>query len=245
MGDEEAIYSFCDGKVKERMRDHIRRALFAFNVNSRIVRYGNSIDPKFFEKLKLAIIFHDFGKLIIKKINSEGVCTFPGHETVSGFAVYEYMRVMKYNDIDSYQVALAVMLHHHPMNLEKRLEVVKNEFRNRQIRKEHFYKFFNEMEGVIDNNMKLSRDQIDKIFNGSDNVSVGKAVNDAVQIFKEGWMKVWMMNGRKEKRVLLLLIQGLVASDYFSAKERGGVTGFNKVVEEFVNINNNFTLSPH
>ncbi|NON62108.1 hypothetical protein [Acidianus sp. RZ1] len=50
MGEGEAIYSFCDAKVKERMRNHIRRALYTFNVDSRIVRYGNSIDPKFYEK---------------------------------------------------------------------------------------------------------------------------------------------------------------------------------------------------
>ncbi|NON62107.1 hypothetical protein, partial [Acidianus sp. RZ1] len=177
------------------------------------------------KKLKMAIIFHDFGKLIIKRIDRNGVCTFPGHETASGFGVYEYMRVMRYNDIDRYQVALAVMLHHHPMNLEKRLEFVKSEFGNRRIGKEHFHKFFGEMEGVIDNNMKMTEEQIDKVFKDGGTVSVSDAVYLAVQIFREGWIKVWMNSGKKERRVLLLLIQGVVASDYFSAREREGGTG--------------------
>ncbi|WP_048100745.1 hypothetical protein [Candidatus Acidianus copahuensis] len=228
------IYSFCNKNVKERMRDHIKRALDTFNVNSRIVKYGNSLEPKFFEKLEIAIIFHDFGKIIIRSVR-DGNCTFPGHEIVSGWGVYRYMTLRGYKDIDRYQVTLGIMLHHHPMDIEKRVKIVRNNFGQKQVTQNNFNDFFNEIEGVIDNNVELPREQVIKA-----GEKVTEVINQSIQIFNEGWKKIWMSSGKKEKKVFLLLLQGLVASDYNSAKERGSATGFNKVIEDFVNLNNGF-----
>jgi CRISPR-associated endonuclease Cas3-HD len=237
------IYSFYDPnkKLSERLRDHVITALQTFNTNSKFIKIGQKLNPNFYKILKYAIIFHDFGKVPFNQyyFNPSKELHFNGHEIISCWAANKYLRKIEdrefmagedVNILDRQITLLAILLHHHPMNIKDRAEKLKK-LPNMQINTQTFQLFYQELDNIIE-----------KIL-----IEENKNTNEIVEeimsrhgLLQELWKEIWMNSSSKVKKVFLLVMQGLIAADYNSAsKERGrGTSEFAKTIQEFLKLYN-------
>jgi len=216
------LYSFYDPPIKERFRDHISLALSNVNPGSRLVEYSKKLNADFDKILRLSIIFHDFGKVVFNQFEfKEGrKLTFPGHEVISCWAVYHLNENFTKEIVDRKIIALSVLMHHHPMGIKDRISFLKKS--NMEVNDETFELFFKELEGIYNGNVKIG------------SVKVSQIAWETERIYRELWKDVWMNSSVETRKVFLLNIQGLVASDYTSAnKLRGGDKGFINVIRKF------------
>ncbi|BBG24974.1 CRISPR-associated endonuclease Cas3-HD [Sulfuracidifex tepidarius] len=219
------IYSFYDPPVEERLKDHINLALSNINAEGRLIRQGMKLTDDFLKILRLSIIFHDFGKVVFNQhAFREGKrLTFPGHEVISCWAVYRHFNVGQYlkDEITGRKlIALSVLMHHHPMELRERINILKkNEM---EVDEETFNLFWEELNDIYIDNVRLNR------------VNVSEIAWETQRIYVELWKEIWMNSSPKIRKIFLLNLQGLVACDYTSAnKLRGGDKGFINVIRKF------------
>lgn len=219
------IYSFYDPPVEERLSDHVNLALSNVNAKGRLVRQGVKLTEDFLEILRLSIIFHDFGKVVFNQyaFRRNKRLTFPGHEVISCWAVYKHFNVdyrLRDKVMGRKLIALSVLMHHHPMGLRERINILKkNEM---EVNEETFSLFLEELNGIYIDNVRMKSAKVSEI------------AWETERVYVELWRDIWMNSSPKIKKIFLLNLQGLVACDYTSAnKLRGGDKGFINVIKKF------------
>ncbi|MEM0083868.1 MAG: HD domain-containing protein [Candidatus Methanomethylicia archaeon] len=231
------VYSFYypEKGVMERLRDHILTALETFNVNSKLVKFGEKLNKNFYKILRYSIIFHDFGKIPFNQytFNPNKRLDFSGHEIISCYATDIYLTKILEKDSDFTNeckkiILLAILLHHHPMKLKERLQRL-SRTNNMMINSETFKIFYQEIDGIKD--MQFIPIQISKSIN-----EMVAEVDGRWGLMRELWREIWMNSDSKVKKTFLLTMQGLISADYNSAiKLRGnGEKDFAKTIHLFL-----------
>jgi len=223
------IYSFYriekGEKIVERLKDHILLALEAIEDESRLLRFGRSLNKNFLDVLKYSIIFHDFGKIFHNKYDfkENKSLSFDGHEIISCWGANEYLK-KKQEEIGSIErkiIVLSILLHHHPMNIKEKIERLKKRYE--KVDGTFFSLFYEELGQIIE------RKEI------SVSKSASEISGEVQGLLKELWTNIWMNSNSNIRKTLLLNIQALIAADYYSAsKKRGDKTDFKDVVDTFI-----------
>ncbi|MEM4591987.1 MAG: CRISPR-associated endonuclease Cas3'' [Sulfolobales archaeon] len=236
---EKPIYSFYDGSSRsERLRCHVELALQVFDDRSRLVRYGVGLKKSFHKLLEYAIILHDFGKVPFNqkfyesREKKSSKLSFEGHEIISAWFADKFLKRAEddriIEDGDRSFVFLAILLHHHPMDLRSRAD--KLEKMDMRLNKETIELFYDELDGIIQPKYEILRDK--------EEVSVRDIVGQVLGergILHSTWSTLWMNGDPLTRRVFLALIQGLIAADYSSAgTTRGGVSEFSTVIQLYL-----------
>ena len=229
------VYSFYEYPKVERLRDHVERALETFDENSRLVRLGRRLRKRFYEALRYAIILHDFGKIPFNQVNRVPLqqgrikrLSFEGHEALSAWFAAKYLERAVSGGIidpdDRRLAVLAILLHHHPMGTERRMD---NLAENICIDKSTIELFYKELEGIIDPEYPVSLE----------GPKCGPSiVTEVYGMYGDYWGRVWINGGPDIKKAFLLLVNGLIAADYCSASlTRGaGVSEFARTIRVFL-----------
>ncbi len=237
------VYSFyeADNNVlkTERLRTHVEYALKILDENSRLIRYGCHLRNSFYSLLKYAIILHDFGKVPFNQVAfqvSQDVrrLSFEGHEVLSAWFADKYLNKVVNDSIiephDKRLIVLAVLLHHHPMNARIRAQkLLRN--RNIYVDEETINAFYEELKGII------TAYQVDLKSRVCAPEIFTDVYNSYGGLFPRYWGASWMNASPTDRKVFLLLIQGLIAADYGSARlTRGeGSSEFAKTIQVFLN----------
>jgi len=245
------VYSYYDGEVRERLRDHVSLAIGALHSGSRLERVGQSLFPQFRRAFEVSVLFHDFGK-VFYNLNSDGngKLSFPGHEVISAWAVDKFLGELRdippFGDVISpleiNVVVLAVMLHHHAMDLKKRLDSIdslkRSPLASREVDGRVWDAFFEEIDGDMDgrvaadglvldlgsfmrqhfgmdsSTLKALREKL-----SAEKFTLHEVAEESKELFKECKMKIWDDSDGLPRRILLILSQALVAADYISAEQ--------------------------
>ncbi len=228
------VYSFysIEKNVKERLRDHVILLMKSITKESRLVRFGESFNKKFYKIINYSFIFHDFGKVLYNQyfFNKDRDLSFSGHEVISCWGANEYLKGLvekeEITGIDRSIILLTILLHHHPMSLEERVVRLRGRFENIKINTETFDLFYEELKGMIE------REPV----NVNKDVSViSQEVCGREGLLKDLWIKVWMNSNPNIRKTFLLAIQALVSADYYSAhKIRGEESKFMDNVNTFI-----------
>jgi CRISPR/Cas system-associated endonuclease Cas3-HD len=229
------IYSFYSVKEnkKERLRDHIALALDVIKrgENSKLIRIGKSLNKNFYKLLEYSAVFHDFGKVIHNQycfdINRD--LSFDGHEIISCWGANEYFQRLvdeeEIKGIDREIMDLAILLHHHPMNLKERYERLRMR-REMKVDSMTFNLFYEELGEIV------KRESINVT---KDVGEVCEEVYGRGGLLGELWREIWMNANSEIRKTFLLVTQALVAADNYSAyKIRGGDSKFINVVNMFI-----------
>ncbi len=186
--------------------------------------------------MKLAIIFHDTGKVFFQIKKGYGYMSFRGHEYFSTYIFDVFARRLIKSEIENYEALselrkicnFSIFFHHHAMNIRMR-------------------------EPEAGSNIKAGLKLLDVLYSEVKRFledKEKKALKAALEEVKEkgtanltGYVKgeivreVWRnaMDSSKLKRLCYLNLLVLIAADYSSAAlNRGGnKTPFGRVVEEF------------
>lgn len=231
------LYSFYDPEkgIIEILRDHILTALTTFNVNSKLVKVGQTLNENFYKILNYSIIFHDFGKILFNQYmyNPNKRLDFSGHEIISCYATNMYLtKIFERGDsltnLDKKIVLLAILFHHHPMKIKERLQKLER-IGNMTINAETFQAFYQQLNGITDIppvSIKISKNVIEIV----------TEMRGRGGLVKELWREVWMNPDGKIKKTFLLVIQGLISADYASALKwrKNGMSEFAKTVQLFL-----------
>lgn len=234
-----SFYQVVDGSLKvERLRTHVEYALTSFNKNSRLVRYGSRLRKTFYELLKYAIILHDFGKVAFNQAWPQGKScrglSFEGHEVLSAWFADKYLSLATNDSIinpdDQCLAVLVILLHHHPMDVKKRKEMLSKR-KDIVVNEETINAFYEELKGIINPVYQIS---LKKSLYASD---IAEEVLGFYGLYRRCWADVWMNGNPTDRKAFLLLAQGLIVADYRSASQtRGeGISEFAKAVQVFLN----------
>jgi CRISPR-associated endonuclease Cas3-HD len=121
------ILSYAKGNVREELKVHTREMLRTLNssANSRAFRFVSNLGTDlhcFSDAVRLAVIFHDFGKIFYQDSWSrDGYLYFTGHEQISATFLKEFLRILRDSDGTAlliklkYPMLFAVLYHHHAM----------------------------------------------------------------------------------------------------------------------------------
>lgn len=254
-----AVYSFFEGDKRERLRDHVEYALRTFNEDSRLVKLGSKLDASFYMMLRYAVILHDFGKVLfnqlcllpttkeVRQVGGEMMgaqkVSFEGHEILSAWFADRYLEKLVERGLigsdGKAMVALAVLLHHHPMSLlerARRLEnflgrVARGSSRDVSISEETLKLFYTELSDIVEPLPIKVGEEIAKVLDET----VGCRTPGGGRVgglIREYWSSIWMGGSSSRRKCFLLLTQGLIAADYNAAsKFRGeGVSEFAKTI---------------
>ncbi|MEM0233541.1 MAG: CRISPR-associated endonuclease Cas3'' [Candidatus Nezhaarchaeales archaeon] len=235
-----SFYQIADGSLKaERLRTHIEHALMTFNEDCRLIRYGRSLRESFYNILKYTIILHDFGKVPFNQAAFQTgwnikKMSFEGHEVLSAWFANEYLDravgdgVVGHRDVPL--AVLAILLHHHPMDEKIRADRLSRN-KNICISEETVETFYKELEGII---TPASQIPLKSPICAPD---IAYQVFGNYGLFSSYWSSVWMNGSPTERKVFLLLTQGLIAADYKSASlTRGeGTSEFAKTIQVYLN----------
>ena len=215
----------------ETLREHVLLSLELIeNERSRLFRFGHSLNKNFTRILKYSIIFHDFGKIFHNKyyFNANQTLSFDGHEIISCWGANEHLKMLEdyLSETERGIIVLTILFHHHPMNIKERFERLKN--KHEKVNTEFFDLFYEELQGVIEQK----------------NISVNKDIREISEevcgkwgLLKNLWKNVWMNSDSNTRKTLLLAIQALVATDYYSAhksKKRVEGSTFIDVINTFI-----------
>ncbi|WP_449462208.1 hypothetical protein PQ610_06590 [Tardisphaera miroshnichenkoae] len=263
------VYSYYDGKVRERLRDHVSLAIRSLESGSRLEKVGLSFFPTFRRAFEVSVLFHDFGKAFYNVVafDDKKPLSFNGHEVISAWAVNRFLWELR--DLQPLEEAiepreirmtvLAVMLHHHAMGLESRIEhLQKSSLASESVDMRTWSAFFDEMSGKADEDKPAAgssfdlRSFISRRFGvdastlekvekacSAEKASLSELVMESTALFKEYKNKIWDEVGSASQRALLALLQGLVAADYISAgqgrkrSDDGIMSDFERMIEQF------------
>lgn len=231
------IYSFYDPEkgIIEMLRDHVLTALETFNVNSKLVKAGQTLNRNFYKILNYSIIFHDFGKILFNqyRYNANKRLEFSGHEIISCYATNVYLtKIFERGDgltnLDKKIALLAILFHHHPMKINERLQKLAR-IGNMTINAGTFQAFYQELNGIMD--ILPAPIEINKNV-----IEIVTEMRGRGGLIKELWREVWMNPNAKIKKLFLLIIQGLISADYNSALKwrKNGMSEFAKTIQLFL-----------
>ncbi len=244
------IYSFLRGGRKERLREHVMRALETFSEGSRLVRFGSELSKNFYLMLRYSIILHDFGKVLFNQLflpAGAQEISFEGHEILSAWFADKYLGHLVTDGLISQDeravIVLSILFHHHPMNLQRRANRLK-EVLNRRVRGLGRSALINE------ETLKLFYAELSNIIEPlpiSVNAAATEALSETVGcelpsgrrrggLIREYWSSIWMNGTPNKRKSFLLLTQGLIAADYHSASQtRGeGTSKFAKTISTYL-----------
>ncbi|MEM3943529.1 MAG: hypothetical protein QXJ59_05560 [Thermofilaceae archaeon] len=238
------VYAYYNPPRVQTMREHLELALRVFPPGSRLVREGEALAPGFRHLLNLCILMHDFGKTLFQPVPNQKL-SFTGHEAFSGWAVYQLLEgketaveargKLGVQTPDTLACVLAVLLHHHPMNPAIRLGVKK-----RHITREHVEAFLGSVGDLVDKHLPVSSSEFKELLLSALNLASGPetAVEGVAveQVYRVCWGRAWMGGEPRSRKLLLLLLQGLVAADYESSRSRepGKPSTFSQAVSKFL-----------
>jgi len=232
------IYSFYLVKEnkKERLRDHVALALDIIRrgKNSRLIRIGKSLNKNFYKLLEYSTVFHDFGKVVYNQycFDIDRDLSFDGHEIISCWTANEYFQKLvdeeEIKGIDRRIMDLAILLHHHPMNLKERYERLR-ERREMKVNFMTFDLFYEELGEIVKRK---------SIVVNKDVGEVCEEVYGRGGLLGDLWREIWMNANSEIRKTFLLVTQALVAADNYSAhKIRGGDSKFIDVINMFIKFN--------
>ncbi|MGC8615272.1 MAG: hypothetical protein ACP5UU_05655 [Thermoprotei archaeon] len=263
------VYSYYDTEVRERLRDHVSLAIRSLESGSRLEKVGLSFFPTFRRAFEVSVLFHDFGKAFYNVVafDDKKPLSFYGHEVISAWAADRFLwelrdlqppeQVIEPREIRI--IVLAVMLHHHAMGLESRMEhLQKSSFASESVDMRTWSAFFEEMNKRADENTLSAGSGLDLgSFMGehfgidagaleklekacsAKRAALGELIRESRELFREYKNKIWDEPDSSSQRALLAVLQGLVAADYISAgqgrKRNGGgaASDFERMIRQF------------
>jgi len=249
------IYVYYDPPFLQTLRDHVEKALETFPHGSKFLNIGFKISSNFPTLLYLAIIFHDFGKVSFNTARIEEILkgkkiSFEGHEIISGWIVYKlllgepsdrFLEALKVplGEKGLGAVVMSVLLHHHPMDIVDRMKSLETGV-NLRVSEREIKAFVYNLGDIFEKYLGVgSNDLVEIMLKVVENkeISMAKICNETREIFNQLASSVWVedSNGR---RLFLYLLQGLVATDYYSSRGRreGGVSTFASAIDTFVEL---------
>jgi CRISPR-associated endonuclease Cas3-HD len=247
------IYAYYDPPFIQTLRDHVEKALETFPHGSKFLNTGFKISSNFPTLLYLAIIFHDFGKVSFNTARIEEILkgkkiSFEGHEIISGWLVYKlligeasnrFVEAIKipFGERESGAVVMSILLHHHPMDIVDRMKLLEKGV-NLRVSESEIKAFVYNLGDIFEKYLGLrSHDLMEIMLKVVENkeINVAKICNETREIFSQLARSVWVGDS-SVRRLFLYLLQGLVASDYYSSRGRreGGVSTFASAIDTFV-----------
>lgn len=239
------IYSYYCGDEKEDLFDHINTALRLIEENSRLIRYALKVDKNILDKIRLAIIFHDLGKVFFQigkmSCGKTECLSFRGHECISAYIFWEFRKCLLKSGLieeDFLDVVAAILFHHHAMDIKKRLQDLKLNTRNvvyglEKLR--HSVK-------CITNFLQVKyrdcyKETVGQISNIRSEGSILEDVKLVVEEILKG-IKRRIIEDKSFSKRFQIILMALITLDYMAAKERRGIpsTEFSEVVDEFYNL---------
>jgi len=231
---------------KELLIDHISYALEIAKrgESSKLFRFAEGIahDFDFKKAVRLAIVFHDSGKIFYQRVKGKKgsrYISFRGHEYFSTYIFSKFAKNLaridenfRRNDMLKFACTFSIFFHHHAMNVRLRkpdirdedvelgltlLETFEKEVRRFLNHKEieALRKSVNEIKGVKTNNLMMDLE--------------GYINNQINAIWRE------MMKQGTLKKISYLSLITLITVDYLSAQQnrKTGKSIFNRVLNEF------------
>ncbi|MEM3761726.1 MAG: CRISPR-associated endonuclease Cas3'' [Archaeoglobaceae archaeon] len=240
-------------KPEQSLEEHLKLCIKAFE-SLESTKPWNALE-NFKEFVKIAIVFHDSGKIFYQQRIKKGK-GFLGHELLSAFIVDEFLKYEDLNVCFDFRVLIdaIVLYHHYAMGLKVREEKFLREFKDGFSvgEEEMFEKILKEHEEIVLGLLGLDKSRTKKAM---------KRVNDAVvshlergflqyrfifknlrYINKEIWDR--FVADKVFRKLMMLGVNAMTIVDYLGVKlDRGKETEFSKVIEEFVllhreNLNN-------
>ncbi len=262
------IYAYWEedrnGNIRfQTLEDHIRDSLEALNNirDTKIWRYYASFCQNAEKWMKLAIVFHDMGKVFYqenKKRNKKGrYLSFVGHEFISTYLVDGFLGIWLNKDLENrledyknfrWLVYSSILYHHHAMGLRSRerlneIKVCGNcEFDNiakkaSEIVRKYSMEFDVKPEEFFN---LLKQLKLTKLVEGSDILLLDRnVISDIYRYVDELNVVIWRkFAGEKDfRRRMILATNMLIMADYIGSKERGEEkTEFGRVVDESVEL---------
>ena len=235
------IYSYKSHKAQELFGDHIRVALELINENSWLIRYAKKIDANIYEKTKLAIIFHDIGKIFYQNNYGPRGLSFIGHEILSAVIFNKIVKNIK-TDYDT--ITFAILYHHHAMPIEKRIQKIL------------YIKEPKNLDKILTTTCKIFQTILEKnglqaLVKPLENV-LNNIKNQAKNGFKQFLLcvkteakslkthiKEKYFRNRAFRKIALILLQILVVTDYITARKNRKDTldtTFSRAIQDFYTL---------
>jgi len=241
------IYSYKQDSVEELLRDHIEEMLKVLNTltTSKALKFVEKFEiPKadFINSLKIAVIFHDIGKIFYQENWKEQSLSFIGHERISALFLKMFMKnlddeepIIRLKDA----IIFAVLYHHHAMGYRlpafKEISTLKlnslfEEFYEdishlmRKYKMDFYINPLHEMILEIKKNFLSSMENIHSLIRYAENLPFEKDI----------W-ETYLEDGIK-RTLMLLSLSILISLDYESAGKtrRGNKAPFHRVTKEFI-----------
>ncbi len=246
------ILSYHKPPVTEYLSEHINSCLHLLEKleSSRIGRVGLSLDKDFIDEVRLSVVFHDLGKAFYqsKFLYQRDSISFAGHEIFSTYLLSKFRKLIvkrKLNDLEGFSVLkpalFAVAFHHHPMDISKRLERIKQVKLNPSLLEDLRDELsFLRKDALSKEERKLLDSVISELKGSIERGSI--KINDMGRTFHEickDFFSIYISGKEKDvvlKRLSYLTLVSLVSVDYISASRRGGGTKFGDVVDEFCKL---------
>lgn len=228
----------------QTLEEHLKLSLKAFE-ELKSTRFWKLISEAE-EILKIAIVFHDAGKIFyqiennIKNKNKEP--SFLGHEFFSAFILDNFTWAMKLDKKSKLLATGSVLYHHYAMGLKERLKNF--ERKNQEFR---IFDSEKEFEGVLEEHKKIvlnllkledaekAMDEVNnriKSYLNANSLDYHSIFNQLRELNNQIWEK---FVGEKDFRKLMLpCINTVTIVDYLGVNE--GRSGFRSIVEEFMKV---------
>ena len=246
---------YCRSGYREFLLDHVR-SMLNYDPGSRIVKLGMNETGDFELGLRLAIAFHDAGKIPFseeKQFNGfyrGETLTFTGHEFLSYIILDKAFitPLSGLSDLTAKAVKLSVLLHHHPQNMSARFnslksraesfrKVIGNAFMLRKSSVMAFVEDLNGLEGFEPSLLAQLRNNIDmSLKNDIDILNVMTHYDNKITRYLENPFNEKELE--KGMRIFMPMLLALITMDYVSAGSREACeqktsTRFSEVAEDF------------
>lgn len=250
---QEALSFYCRSGYKELLTEHVKK-MMSFDRDSRLIKLGQSQSPDFELGLRIAIAFHDVGKIPfsdkrdLDAFYRGETLIFTGHEFLSFFLLERALlpQVAGLQKSTGEAAKLSVLLHHHPQNIATRFKALSSRALSLKhqnpliIRKGPVISYIEELEsmGLLD---KAPASDIKRNLESSlkDEVEVSQVVTGSfvskITDYLEGRRFILYKNSLN---VFMPMLLSLITMDYVSALERNKCEGrsesrFSEVALEF------------
>lgn len=233
-------------KPEQTLEEHLKLCLEAFKSlsSTKILNIFQGTE----NLLKIAIVFHDSGKVFYQQRIKKGK-GFLGHELFSTFIVDEFLQCEDLNfSFDSrFLIDAIVLYHHYAMGLKIREERFLKEFKEGfSVGEEKlFEEVLREYEEIVLELLECDESAIKKAMKRAKNAVMAHLEKGFLQyrlifknlryINKEIWDR--FVADRVFRKLMLLGVNAMTIVDYLGAKtEDGRRSEFSRVIDEFVSL---------
>ncbi|MGC9084028.1 MAG: hypothetical protein ACP5ME_12745 [Anaerolineae bacterium] len=205
---------------------------------SRLLSEGSRVlgQDRFERDLRLSIVLHDFGKTFYNFRYPDPMydLSFAGHEVISAWASATILRATDLPEEDMAIVFASVLLHHHAMSLESRLEYLCRRFGDDRVTAEMYDAFLREVGDLVPGLLPdVARIEVDGVQLETDIHGLIQEVN---YMYRQAYDIVWAGRRPEIVRAFMLTLSGLVSLDNAAAAARGGGFRFGDVSSAFARI---------